>query len=239
MLNKPSAFILDDDSDFNWSLKTFLDRIGFNAHPFSGAGDFFKNLRNQKMPEVCFIDLNLRQAGEGLSILEFLRKTMRITEPVFVVSSACNPDLLQEALKKGATDFFVKPIERHVLLNKLSRFVSTDQVEFQASTLLPSSCIGDKVHLAIDLAITGIHETGVTLTGGHLLGKGMTLLIDGEIIQSITGSPAPIQVTINSIELDGNGGKFKYFALFDAKDAQFQLDLRKWILNKKRSIGEV
>jgi DNA-binding response OmpR family regulator len=233
MPKKPSAFILDDDSDFNWSLKMILDRIGFEAHSFSGLIEFFQTLSKKQGPNVYFVDLNLRYINEGFSVLKFLRKKMKVKEPIFVVSSICSSDAFQAALEKGASDYLVKPVERQVLMNKLSQFINNDSLELNVASLLPISCIGDRGGLATELRVSSIHENGMVLVCGHLLGKGMTLTIEGQLLEEITGSPAPQKVTLETTELDSETGGYRYFAAFDPTDVQFLTAVRKWILENK------
>ena len=82
-------------------------------------------------PDVVLLDLNIPK-GEGIELLQALRKSIRCAEvPVIVLSSSTNSEDRARVAEWGATQYFRKPIEldqfmklgslvKEILQNRLS-----------------------------------------------------------------------------------------------------------------------
>lgn len=65
------------------------------------------------------VNLDMRDHA-GIAVLERLQK-QRVDIPVIVISSGSERERLEEALRKGARDYVLKPIDTELLLQKCLR----------------------------------------------------------------------------------------------------------------------
>jgi len=82
-------------------------------------------------PDLVLLDLDLPD-GDGLHILDLLRRTPHLSDvPVLVVSAAADEDVFADALRRGAQDCLAKPVDlqelRQVAMKLLVEVVVIDQ----------------------------------------------------------------------------------------------------------------
>jgi CheY-like chemotaxis protein len=123
MQNDIVCFLVDNDEDdqeifetaireINASIKMVTARNGIEAMKLLADPGF--------LPSVIFLDLNMPLMN-GKQCLYEIRKILRLDKvPVYLYSTAVNPQMLQEVKNSGATDVFVKPSSFTGLVNLLS-----------------------------------------------------------------------------------------------------------------------
>jgi FixJ family two-component response regulator len=110
--------VVDDDPSVRRSLARLLRAAGYRAESFASAVEFLANipcagpacaLIDVRMPEVSGFDLfqQLQRACPGL--------------PVVFITGHGDVAMAERALKAGATDFLVKPVDEGVLLAAVER----------------------------------------------------------------------------------------------------------------------
>lgn len=78
------------------------------------------------LPSCIFIDLNMPLMN-GLQCLAEIKKIERLHHtPVYIYSTAADPQSMQQALHTGATEFLVKPASFRQLVELLSGVFQTD-----------------------------------------------------------------------------------------------------------------
>lgn len=121
-----SVFVVDDDDAVRTSLQRLLRSAGWNVEAFACGRDFLERapfegtgclLLDVRMPGMTGPDLHERiwEAGVSLPV-------------VFLTAHADVPTGVQ-AMKRGAIDFLLKPVDEELLLNGVRRAVMWHAVE--------------------------------------------------------------------------------------------------------------
>ncbi|NOT33160.1 MAG: sigma-54-dependent Fis family transcriptional regulator [Candidatus Eisenbacteria bacterium] len=103
-----SVLIVDDDEEFRSSLALLLNREGHSIRE-AGSLEDAKRLLAESTPDVVLVDLGLPD-GDGASLLKDEAVAAQ-SELVVITGNASVPSAI-EALRHGATDYLVKPVER-------------------------------------------------------------------------------------------------------------------------------
>jgi ActR/RegA family two-component response regulator len=226
--DKPLAVLLDDDLSFRILIDRVLERRGFEVRSFHEKEAFLEQFRPHS-PEIAFVDLNIDQTGDGLSVVKCLRTKLNTKIPVLMISGISRTVAFDYAMKSGATDYLVKPISHHILNHKLSQYVPTPENVYPEDSLLPSVCLGETVDVITDFNLTEIDELGVRFTANHLLSRNAELWIQSKVFEEITGSSDSRKISLTNIELSPFQGLYEYRALFDSQDIRFLSSVRRWL----------
>lgn len=112
---KPTIAIVEDDVDLRENLMDLFDAHGYFTWGVGSAEDFFRQLA-VKQADVVLLDLGL-PGEQGLSVLAHLQQAQRC---LFMIISASNKATdKHQAFQNGASAYFVKPLQLHVLVNHI------------------------------------------------------------------------------------------------------------------------
>jgi DNA-binding response OmpR family regulator len=228
---KPKAMVLDDDESFSWFFNLFLERQGLDVEGFKEIPTFLDHARKEN-PDIYFVDLNIREPGDGFSAIQTLRESGQVKQPIVIVSSSSNSNTLLRALNLGATDFLVKPISREVLLGKMHRLLGMGLRE-EELPVLPAKCLGAQLDIGVELNIVEMDETGLTLVGDHFLPNGRIISVTSDLFKEITRSEESQLLTLTRVETTSVAGKFRYYALFDPGNLSLNDAVRRWLLTQQ------
>jgi two-component system, NtrC family, response regulator AtoC len=130
-MSQPTVLIVDDDPDFLSSLELLVKREGFAVSTAGTLAEAGVAL-DQSTPDAVLIDLTLPD-GNGLG---FLRERGVIEEvEVIVITGNATVESAVEALREGATDYLVKPVDRARLKSCLAHVARTRALKRQVDTL--------------------------------------------------------------------------------------------------------
>lgn len=103
--------VLDDDSIFVRRLKKIIELKGEKKiDVFFKAQDFLQKLQKKRYA-LLFLDLGLPEVS-GFEVLEIVRK-LNYEMEVIVITGDMHAESAVRALKQGASDYLVKPINKH------------------------------------------------------------------------------------------------------------------------------
>jgi len=106
-MKKEKILIVDDEEAILKMYKTKLDQEGFETITASGAESGLELAKNEK-PSLIFLDI-LMQNYNGLDALKKLKSDPATKNiPVCILTNIQKDGLVDEALKIGALDYFVK-----------------------------------------------------------------------------------------------------------------------------------
>src|SRR5512143_2762293 len=103
-----TIFVVDDDAAVRRSLARLLRSMGMNVEAFASAGDFLARapadgpgcaLLDVQMPGMNGLELHARMADAGIFL------------PVVFLTGRGDIPMTVHAMKHGAVDFLVKPVE--------------------------------------------------------------------------------------------------------------------------------
>jgi len=127
---------IDDDRAVRESLRNFLEDFGYIVHEAQDGAEgveLFENVR----PDMVLVDLRMPRM-DGLQVLGKIRE-IAPEVPVMVVSGAGDIRDVVEALRKGAWDYLIKPVQDlNILLHSVETCLERARLlrqnrEYQAS----------------------------------------------------------------------------------------------------------
>lgn len=114
MSNSPATLlIIDDDEVVRLSLADYLEDSGFNVLQ-AGNGQQGLEMFEREQPDLIICDLRMPQV-DGLTLLRRISE-LSIDTPVLVLSGAGVMSDVVEALRLGAADYLIKPLEDLMVL---------------------------------------------------------------------------------------------------------------------------
>lgn len=126
MTAPPLIHVVDDDDSLRGALQRLLAAAGYRAKAYASAGEFL--LDPPTDAPGCLL-LDLRMPGpSGLDLQEALaRHGIRL--PVIFLTGHGDLATGVRAMKAGAVDFLVKPVEREPLLAAIARALEQDAAQ--------------------------------------------------------------------------------------------------------------
>ena len=121
-----TVFVVDDDAAVRRSLTRLLCSVGWNAEAFASADDLLERapitgagcvLLDVQMPGMNGLELQDRMSEAGISL------------PVVFLTGNGDIPMSVHAMKHGAVDFLVKPVEEAVLFQALDQAISRQVAE--------------------------------------------------------------------------------------------------------------
>jgi FixJ family two-component response regulator len=124
-ITKPLIHVLDDDDSLRTSHLRLLTAAGFDTCGYVSAGDFMLN----PIPDRhgCIL-LDLRMPGpSGLELQAALdRQGSKL--PIVFLTAHADVAASVRAMKAGAVDFLIKPVEPETLLDAIRRALTRDMM---------------------------------------------------------------------------------------------------------------
>lgn len=118
MPTNATLLIVDDDNVVRSSIAAYLEDSGFNVLQAKNGVEGLE-IFNHELPDVVISDLRMPQLG-GIELLRQITQT-RAETAVIVVSGAGVMNDAVEALRLGAADYLIKPIEDLAVLEHAVR----------------------------------------------------------------------------------------------------------------------
>ena len=111
------VLVVDDAAYMRLSLKTLLERCGFDVVAEADNGIKAVQLYKQLKPDIVTMDLIMPELSgiDAIKMIKVIDKDAR----VIVISSMGSGRLIGEALMAGAISFIVKPFNGEVVLEQL------------------------------------------------------------------------------------------------------------------------
>ena len=115
--------LAEDSSTVRETTRAYLARMGFKKimEARDGAAAW-KRLQTMK-PDLVVSDWDMPEM-DGLELLKKTRADEKLTDlPFILLTAQDDKDRIVEAIKAGATDYIVKPIDRRVLAEKINKIL--------------------------------------------------------------------------------------------------------------------
>ncbi len=120
--------IVEDDEPVREALARLLKALGHEVFSFGSAEDFVD--RRPDSPCGCLL-LDVRLPGiSGIALYDKLRR-QRPNVPVVFMTGHGDVPLAVEAMKKGAVDFLIKPVDEEVLVSAVDQALATQAMEIE------------------------------------------------------------------------------------------------------------
>ena len=102
-----SVLIVDDNLDTCYFLCAAIGKAGHRGTFATSVGEAVEQIR-QRLPDLIIADLMMPHES-GLDLLRMIRSDLRTSEMPFVILSAVSePSYVEQAMRRGATDYWLK-----------------------------------------------------------------------------------------------------------------------------------
>ena len=134
----PVVFVVDDDPAVLGYLERLVTSVGLSCEAYASGDEFIQHLDTTQCG--CAI-LDVRMPGlSGLDTQQFL-VDHGIPLPVIFVTGFADVSIAVRAMKAGAVDVFVKPVNSQELLDSVHRAIEIDRRRLDAQeTAAGSRC---------------------------------------------------------------------------------------------------
>lgn len=123
-----TVYLVDDDATILSSIALFLHDHHFQVEAYSSLSEFKKNLPLKAM-SVLVSDMQLVNES-GLELQRFLLQE-NIEVPTIFLSGNSQAQEIIDALKNGAHDFLLKPVDPNKLLTQIEKAFTTVELQWQ------------------------------------------------------------------------------------------------------------
>jgi FixJ family two-component response regulator len=118
-----TAFLIDDDPGVLKALSRIVRTAGYDAVSYSSPQDFLRE-HDPSTPGCAILDLTMPEL-DGLELQRHLARAGADLPIIFLSGHADIPSSVQ-AMKAGAVDFLVKPVDREKLLSAIEQAKDRD-----------------------------------------------------------------------------------------------------------------
>ena len=129
---QPTVLVVDDERNIRRTLRMVLETEGFQVLEAESAEQALEVLAAEPV-DLGIFDIRL-PGMDGLSLLSRARELWRDL-PVIVISGHADTSDVVDAVKRGATDFFSKPVDRDRVLVSVRNALSRRSLEEKVQTL--------------------------------------------------------------------------------------------------------
>ena len=134
-MNTLQAYVVDDDVDVRKGLVMLLKSAGYPAQGFSSAESFLDVVGGDIQTLAGCLILDLRMPGmDGLALQRRLAEAGGAIPILFLTGHGELPDAVV-ALRSGAVDFLLKPVDGKALLERLADCWQAETERVQAQQL--------------------------------------------------------------------------------------------------------
>jgi two-component system, NtrC family, response regulator AtoC len=131
-MEKSRILIIDDDELLSSTFNRALKQFGYDSEVCLDGNTAIDKIKNYN-PDLILLDIYLGKVN-GIHILEEVRK-IGITTPVIIITAYSDVELAVKAVKLGAEDFVVKPIDIDHLELIVGRCISAKELKTEVNTL--------------------------------------------------------------------------------------------------------
>lgn len=169
MINEDATvFVVDDETAILNALTWLFRRANLKSETFLSA-EAFLEAYEPDLPGCLLVGVKL-PGMSGLDLLDILA-TRKIRIPVIAISGYGDVQMVKDALRAGAVDFFEKPFDDGILLGSIENAIDLDATIRRASRNLAEnerklSLLTAREREVMDMVIAGKSSRAIA----HLLG---------------------------------------------------------------------
>jgi DNA-binding NtrC family response regulator len=130
--SKSTVLVVDDEKNIRRTLRQTLEGAGYSVLEAESAEQALETLQAEPV-DLGIFDIRL-PGQDGLTLLGKAREVLRDL-PVIVISGHAETDDVVEAIKRGAIDFFAKPVDRERVLVSVRNALARKSLEDRVQTL--------------------------------------------------------------------------------------------------------
>lgn len=121
MQDKPTILLIDDEENLRKTLAWILQREGYDVETAASVEEARQRVEKSTYV-LAFLDLKLPDA-DGLTLLPDLHRKFP-DMPVVILTAYDKMDAAIEAVRNGARDFLLKPIDPPMILQRVKEILA-------------------------------------------------------------------------------------------------------------------
>lgn len=130
MTDKKSIVAVDDSGIILKMLEKLLSEE-YAYFGFSKGMRALKYLKEAHTPDLIILDIEMPEI-DGYEMLEMIRKKEELKEtPVLFLTSNNDKEHVVKAIKAGANDYIVKPIDENVFMDKIRKLLKEEKYSWE------------------------------------------------------------------------------------------------------------
>jgi len=138
---KPRILIIDDEPAIRSTIKMILEADGYVIDATDNSADALQTITTQPI-DVAVCDIKGLGDMDGLALLEKVKATATPAATQFImITGHGSSEVATEALKKGATDFFEKPLDMNRVLTSVRNAVEISKLAQENQKLKQQSAV--------------------------------------------------------------------------------------------------
>lgn len=138
---KPRILIIDDEPAIRSTIKMILEADGYVIDATDNSADALQTITTQPI-DVAVCDIKGLGDMDGLALLEKVKATAPPAATQFImITGHGSSEVATEALKKGATDFFEKPLDMNRVLTSVRNAVEISKLAQENQKLKQQSAV--------------------------------------------------------------------------------------------------
>lgn len=117
-----NTLLIIDDNELDLAILNEIFKDVFNVKCFSTSPKAISYLHeNEPSVAIILLDICLGKTGAGFSVLQHIQGHKSLKNiPIVLITSDANEQYVKEAIKNGATDFLVKPVDPHSVRERVA-----------------------------------------------------------------------------------------------------------------------
>ena len=195
------VLIIDDDKDIRVLLRKIFESPGMKVYEAENLNNAIAMLEKHK-PNIITLDLNLGR-DFGIKLLEYVGQHDALKKiPVLIISQNDNKKMIHKTLSLGAADYFVKPINSHMLIKKIRKILRDtehDSYEFAEGE--------ESVEVIIDSDLEQISEFSFQVVAPVKFVDKKNVKMEGLLLDEI--SQSGLSLRINSASTAARNSEYK------------------------------
>lgn len=154
---KPIVYIVDDDASVRHGLRTLLEVSGYEVEDFSSG----EALLAHNPDGLGCILLDVRMGGlDGLEVQHALTKLGNLLPVIFLTAFSDVPRIVQ-AIKDGAEDFLIKPVDGALLVSRVQQVLEDYSLRIKSAQermnfIRKMNVLTDREHQILLLSFEGM-----------------------------------------------------------------------------------
>ena len=185
MTNQLKVLLAEDNNDFGKSCAKHLEQKGFSVSMIEKDGNKVLNVIEEFRPDVIIMEAFM-PGLDALGVMNKINVMSLVKKPVVcVVSAVSNSDFEQQILSAGAGYYFIKPVDAHVISERVQLLVTAT-----GKNIASVSNSQRKADADLEVTISDImHQIGVPahIKGYQYLREAIILSINNtEMMNSVT-----------------------------------------------------
>jgi DNA-binding response OmpR family regulator len=207
-----TVLIVDDVKEMRELLAAHVEHLDAETVQAGSESSMLSYLKSdKKRPDLILLDINLAESSGIASVAKIRALPDGDKLKLCFISGERDRNMVLAAMKVGAIDYIVKPIEPIILRKKLSQMLglSGDSPVQLAKVKVNMVATFPQVPIKADAQVLELSEEGVRLQSNLEFEKGSLLQLEVADINAIFGKPTPFELKILSVSKSSNSFYFE------------------------------